>query len=72
MMHMYGYWIPHIYWAHFGGQTDLFGWTIGLLVGWACNLIAALWAADVFSRELDARLAKLVVRLQNFCFDKTL
>ena len=67
---MYGYWIPHIYWSHCGGRDNLFGWTVGLTIGWACNLVVVLWVSYVFSREIDGRLAKFVARLQEFCFVK--
>ena len=70
ILHMFGYWVPHAYWSRFGGQDSLFGWTVGLAVGWVVNLCAVLWAADVFAREVDARLAALVQRLQGWAFVK--
>ena len=59
-----------MYWSRFGGQDTLFGWTMGLSVGWVCNLVLVLWAADVFGREVDGRLARFVVWLQGVCFVK--
>jgi len=66
MLHMYGYMFPHYVWALTGKSTDL-TYGFGLIVGWAANLALVIWAADIYTREVDGRVVKVIQWVEGFC-----
>ena len=74
IMHAIGYLIPHkICW--FRG-TELISlrdlpWALTIFAGWAITLVLSLWAADVWTREVEARCVKFVKELEEVCFVKS-
>jgi peptidoglycan/LPS O-acetylase OafA/YrhL len=71
IMHAVGYMVPHkVAWAQGKELIKLGDWewaaTIG--VGWVFTLTVALWAADVWTREVEKRCVKLVKDLEGVCF----
>jgi peptidoglycan/LPS O-acetylase OafA/YrhL len=75
IMHLFGYMIPQwLWWGWLGLEggndaTDL-QWITGVLCGWALTLIVSLWAADVWTREVEGRCVRLVKMLEGWCFGK--
>ncbi|OAP57963.1 hypothetical protein AYL99_07053 [Fonsecaea erecta] len=73
ILHAVGYMIPHRVWWSMGVQgietTDLV-WTVVMLIGWAISLALSLWAADVWTREVESRCVKAVKKLEEACFVK--
>ena len=73
LMHSFGYLIPHkISWM---AGTELmkmgdFSWAFSIMIGWAITLVCALWAADVWTREVENRCVKFVKELERICFVK--
>lgn len=71
IQHSFGYMIPHHIWWSFGVEgieaTDL-GWISAIAVGWTFTLIATLWMADCWCREIEGRCTKLVKWLEGKCF----
>ncbi|KAL6252994.1 hypothetical protein RBB50_000713 [Rhinocladiella similis] len=73
ILHGIGYMIPHYIWWSFGVQGAEVGdipWTVVIVIGWAIGLGMCLWAADVWSREVEGRCTKVVKKLEDFCFVK--
>ena len=73
LMHASGYMIPQRLWKYwFGveGGNDLsdLHWIAGILCGWVLTLLASLWAADVWTREVEGRCVKVVKKLEGWCF----
>jgi hypothetical protein len=66
MLHMFGYRFPHMVWNVVGGREaqGLVGYVADMVVGWGMNLVLALWAADVFAREVDGRLSSVLAWFQ--------
>lgn len=71
IMHAVGYLVPHkIAWML---GTDLrsmgnWPWAGTIMVGWAFTLCLSLWAADVWTREVEARCVRFVKDLEKVCF----
>lgn len=73
ILHAVGYMIPHHIWWGMGTQgyeTGNLTWTIVILIGWAVSLMLSLWAADVWTREVENRCVKAVKKLEELCFVK--
>jgi hypothetical protein len=43
-------------------------WAATIFIGWASSLALALWAADVWTREVESRCVKVVKTLEEWCF----
>ncbi len=69
MLHIVGYMFPHAIW-HFIGNETTATYAFGLLIGWAMNLAMVLWAADVYTREVDKRIVHLVGWIEKICIVK--
>ncbi|EXJ73030.1 uncharacterized protein A1O5_04179 [Cladophialophora psammophila CBS 110553] len=73
ILHAVGYMIPHRIWWSMGVQgidtTDLV-WTCVIMIGWSISLVLSLWAADVWTREVEGRCVKAVKKLEEMCFVK--
>jgi peptidoglycan/LPS O-acetylase OafA/YrhL len=73
IMHLFGYMVPQwVWWAWLGVEggnhvTDS-QWILGILCGWVPTLVASLWAADVWTREVEGRCVKVVKLLEGWCF----
>lgn len=73
VLHAVGYMIPHRIWWSMGTQmvdTGDYTWAATIMVGWAISLMLSLWAADVWTREVESRCVKAVKRWEEFCFVK--
>lgn len=73
ILHMVGYLIPHRIWWSMGTQmldTGDYTWAATIFVGWSISLTLSLWAADVWTREVESRCVKVVKRLEDVCFVK--
>lgn len=73
VMHLFGYMVPQwVWWEWLGveGGNDVtdFQWIVGILCGWVPTLIASLWAADVWTREVEGRCVKVVKVFETWCF----
>lgn len=71
IQHSFGYLIPHHVWWAFGVEgvdTGPAGWLSAIMVGWTFTLIATLWTADCWTREIEGRCIKLVKWLEGLCF----
>ncbi|KAI9659236.1 MAG: hypothetical protein M1831_003818 [Alyxoria varia] len=73
IMHLFGYMIPQWIWWHWLGlegpnNTTDFQWIVGLIAGWIPTFIVSLWAADVWTREVEGRCVKWVKALEKYCF----
>ena len=75
IMHAIGYLIPHkIAWMQSTELRDMgnTGWAGTIWVGWAFTLFLSLWAADIWTREVEGRCIRFVKDLEKVCFvDKT-
>jgi peptidoglycan/LPS O-acetylase OafA/YrhL len=72
IMHMGGYWVPHLVWRMLGlDEKKLGGWLGGLVVGWLVNLGLVLWGADVFHREVVERSVRLIQWIEKKVFVKS-
>lgn len=72
IMHMGGYWVPHLVWKIFRlNKTHRAGWLGGLIVGWLVNLGLVLWAADVFNREVVERSVRIIQWIESKVFVKS-
>ncbi|RMZ87991.1 hypothetical protein DV736_g4781, partial [Chaetothyriales sp. CBS 134916] len=73
LMHVFGYMIPHeIAWSigtELGKMND-FSWACAIISGWTITLVASLWAADIWTREVENRCVKAVKYLEKVCFVK--
>lgn len=71
IQHAVGYMIPHHIWWSLGVEgmdtTDT-AWLSAILVGWTFTLIATLWMADCWYREVEGRCTRLVKWLESRCF----
>ena len=72
-MHLGGYMVPHwIWWGWLGleggGETSDAQWIVGILLGWAATLLLSLWAADVWTREVEGRCATIVKKMEAVSF----
>ncbi|OQU96592.1 hypothetical protein CLAIMM_02651 [Cladophialophora immunda] len=71
ILHAVGYMIPHRIWWSMGVQgldtTDAV-WTAVMITGWTISLALSLWAADVWTREVESRCVKAVKKLEEVCF----
>ena len=71
IMHAIGYLIPHkIAWMLHTELRDMgdWGWAGTIMVGWAFTLACSLWAADVWTREVEGRCVRAVKDLERVCF----
>lgn len=69
IMHMGGYWVPHLVWSTFRlDKKHLSGWLGGLIVGWVVNLGLVLWGADVFNREVVERSVRVIQWIESKVF----
>lgn len=72
VQHSFGYMLPHRIWWSFGVQgIDLesdWAWFMPIAVGWTITLIATLWAADCWTREVEGRCIRFVKWLEGKCF----
>ena len=71
------YMMPHFVWAvmGFGFPANLkrmgaFSHVIGIVVGWMLVLVLVLWAADVFFREVEERMRRVMYWIQDISFIK--
>jgi hypothetical protein len=53
-----------------GINTSNLTWTLVVFAGWSISLAFSLWAADVWTREIEGRCVKLVKKLEDACFVK--
>ncbi|EXJ89051.1 hypothetical protein A1O3_02115 [Capronia epimyces CBS 606.96] len=73
LLHAVGYMIPHRIWWSMGTEgvdTTNGPWIFAILVGWSISLAVSLWAADVWTREVESRCVKAVKKLEELCFVK--
>lgn len=73
ILHAFGYMIPHRIWWAMGTEgvdTTTGPWSTAIIIGWAISLAVSLWAADVWSREVESRCVKAVKKLEDVCFVK--
>lgn len=71
IQHSFGYMIPHHIWWSFGVEgidASEPVWLAAILVGWTFTLIATMWAADCWHREVEGRCTRFVKWLENRCF----
>ncbi|KAJ9655138.1 hypothetical protein H2198_005913 [Neophaeococcomyces mojaviensis] len=71
IQHAFGYLIPHQIWWMFGTEgreVGELGWISAIAIGWTFTLIATLWMADCWAREVEGRCVKLVKWLEGKCF----
>lgn len=71
IQHSFGYMIPHHIWWSFGVEgidTNNAAWLSAILLGWTFTLIATLWAADCWAREVEGRCIKFVKWVEGACF----
>lgn len=71
IQHSFGYLVPHHIWWAFGVEgvdTGPAGWLSAIMVGWAFTLVATLWTADCWTREIEGRCVKFVKWLEKVCF----
>jgi peptidoglycan/LPS O-acetylase OafA/YrhL len=66
ILHIFGYMFPHMIW-HFTGDKTPALYAFGLLGGWSINLAIVLWAADIYTREVDKRIVHLINWIEEFC-----
>jgi peptidoglycan/LPS O-acetylase OafA/YrhL len=71
VMHSIGFMLPHkIAWT-FGAELYVLSdtqWALGLSLGWLLTLVMALWAADVWHREVEGRCVALMGTIESLCF----
>jgi peptidoglycan/LPS O-acetylase OafA/YrhL len=73
ILHAIGYMIPQYMWWFLGtegSEPGMLPWLLVLLVGWVLSLLLVIMVADIWSREVDGRCAKLVKKLEEICFQK--
>jgi peptidoglycan/LPS O-acetylase OafA/YrhL len=73
IMHLFGFITPQwVWWSWLGleggNNTTDFQWITGVLSGWAPTLVVSLWAADVWTREVEGRRVGLAKVLEGWCF----
>jgi hypothetical protein len=69
IMHVGGYWLPHVVGGVCGlNPKELGGWLGGLGVGWVVNLVLVLWGADVFHREVVEKSVQLIQWIEKKVF----
>lgn len=73
IMHLFGFMIPQwVWWGWLGleggSNTTDFQWITSVLCGWAPTLVVSLWAADVWTCEVEGRCVELVKVLEGWCF----
>ncbi|KAK5948197.1 hypothetical protein OHC33_010745 [Knufia fluminis] len=71
IQHSFGYMIPHHIWWTFGVEgieTNDLMWISAIAVGWTFTLMATLWMADCWNREIEGRCTKFVKWLEGKCF----
>jgi peptidoglycan/LPS O-acetylase OafA/YrhL len=74
ILHAIGYMIPHRIWWFMGIQqidTGDYTWAATIFVGWAVSLTLSLWAADVWTREVESRCVRVVQKLEGWSFVKS-
>jgi peptidoglycan/LPS O-acetylase OafA/YrhL len=71
------YMMPHFVWAAMGygfpaelSRIGAFSYVVGIVVGWMLVLVVVLWAADVFFREVEERMRRVMYWIQAICFIK--
>lgn len=69
ILHAYGYLVPIWVWT-LVGRESVWGYCVGLAVGWVVNLMVVLWLADVFGREVDERCVRAAKWIEGVCFVK--
>jgi peptidoglycan/LPS O-acetylase OafA/YrhL len=73
MMHAFGYMVPQYFWRTVVGSegpndvTNL-EWIAAILCGWVLTLVASLWAADIWAREVEGRCGQVTKVLETYCF----
>jgi hypothetical protein len=73
ILHAFGYMVPQRIWWTFGVEGVELGnvsWAVVVFIGWAVGLASSLWAADVWTREVESRCVKAVKRFEEWCFVK--
>lgn len=71
IQHSFGFLVPHHIWWAFGVEgidTGPAGWISAIGIGWVFTLIATLWMADCWTREVEGRCIKFVKWLEGVCF----
>jgi peptidoglycan/LPS O-acetylase OafA/YrhL len=71
------YMMPHFVWAAMGfgfpaklKNMGVFPHVVGIVVGWVLVLVLVLWAADVFFREVEERMRRVMYWIQGISFTK--
>lgn len=67
LLHLIGYGLPYAFWKFIPRETS-WGYHLGLGLGWLFALFGCICAADVFTREVDARCARIVKWIEKVCF----
>ncbi len=70
-MHSIGYMLPHrVCWKLGTELVEMhdFPWALTIMFGWVITLTIALWAADIWTREVESRCVKFVKDLEKVCF----
>ncbi len=77
LLHAGLYATPYLLWAAVGYGFPVeaqgmgaFPYALGVGLGWAINLVIVLWAADVFYREVEERMRRVMYWIQGACFNK--
>lgn len=71
LQHSFGYLIPHHIWWTFGVEgidTGPAAWIGAIGIGWTVTLVATLWMADCWAREVEGRCMQFVKWLERVCF----
>lgn len=74
ILHLIGFAVPQFVWKAWSGEygetteQGLGIYLLGLFTGWLITLILLLWAADVWTREVEGRCVKLTKWLESIVF----
>lgn len=80
VLHVFGYAIPHLIWRSFCADSHgkvgvpkqgMTIYLLGLGVGWLVSLIVVLWAADVWTREVEGRCVRFTKWMESVVFLKS-
>ena len=71
VLNIIGFLLPNHIWWMLGIDdipASMITWSLGIVLGWAFGLMLVLWAADVWSREVEGRCIKTVKYMEICCF----
>lgn len=71
LLFCFGYGTPHVIWYYIGRSSAL-NYGVGLVVGHLINFLVVIWIADIFTREVDVRIFRLIRWLEGVFFDSTI